>query len=93
MLFSVLDPRLKLYYYEEHNWERKYIDEAKNLFSEIYYSRYPPNSDILQVDDDEDDLIAHIYKGHIEEPDEFELYIKASRAPPKTDILQWWKVS
>ena len=89
MLFLVLDPRLKFGYYKEHNWKRKYIDEAKNLFSKIYSSRYAPISDTLhEVDDYEDDLIAHIYKRYVEQQDEFEFYIKAPHAHPKTDVLQ-----
>ena len=28
-MLIVLDPQLKLCYYEEHDWEKKYIDKAK----------------------------------------------------------------
>ena len=47
------------------------------------------------VDEIEDDLFSDIYlqNGLDPEQDEVELYLAASRASAKTDILQWWKVS
>ena len=89
-----LDPRLKLFYYEEHDWEKQYIDKAKETVSRIYHSQYAPTGTVHQeADEEEDDLIAHIYKKRQNEGDEFELYLKAPRAPRKADGLQWWKVS
>jgi hypothetical protein len=90
-----LDPRLKLFYYEEHDWEKQYIDKAKETVSRIYHSQYAPIGTVHQeADEEEDDLIAHIYKKRQNEgDDEFELYLKAPRAPRKADGLQWWKVS
>jgi len=90
-----LDPRLKLFYYEEHDWEKQYIDKAKETVSQIYHSQYAPIGTVHQkADEEEDDLIAHIYKRWQNEgDDEFELYLKAPRAPRKADGLQWWKVS
>jgi len=88
---TALDPRLKLYYYEEHNWEKQYIDEAKNVISKVYYSQYASMNNMCE-EVDEDDLIAHIYKRHTVQQDELELYFKAPRAPMRADALQWWKV-
>jgi hypothetical protein len=48
-----------------------------------------------EVDEVKDDLFSDIYlqNGLDLEQDEVELYLAAARASPKTDILQWWKVS
>ena len=72
-----------------------YIDKAKELVSKVYRSHYAPINNVNQnVDEEEDDLIAHIYKKrHTVRQDEFELYLDAPRAPRKADPLQWWKVS
>jgi len=41
----------------------------------------------------EDPLLQHIYKRrHVENESELDQYLKAPRALPTTDILQWWKV-
>lgn len=41
----------------------------------------------------EDDLTTHIYKRcHIEKINELEKYLGEGNAPPKTNILTWWKV-
>lgn len=92
---TIIDPCLKLFYHEEHGWEKIYIDAAKEqfklLFEEHYYHPMPAEDREIP----EDDLIAHIYmqNGLNRRQDELELYLAASRAPAKTDILQWWKVS
>src|SRR5947209_19314875 len=41
-MLIVLDPRLKLCYYEEHDWEKEYIDKAKETVARIYQSQYAP---------------------------------------------------
>ena len=94
-ILIVLDPWLKLCYYEEHDWEKEYIDKAKETVSRIYHSQYAPMDNLHQeIDDDDNDLIAHIYKKRqIEGQSEFELYLKVPCAPQKADVLQWWKVS
>jgi len=66
-----------------------YIDKAKELVSKVYHSHYAPINNVNQnVDEEEDDLIAHIYKKrHTVRQDEFELYLDAPRAPRKADPL------
>ena len=48
----------------------------------------PINTVHQEVDDDDNDLIAHIYKKYqTEEQNKFELYLKAFCVPWKADIL------
>ena len=96
IIFLALDLWLKFYYYEEHEWEKEYIDKAKKLVSKVYHSHYAPIDNVNQnVDEEEDDLITHIYykKQHIVRQNEFELYLEVPYVPRKADPLQWWKVS
>ena len=66
----------------------------KETVSQIYHSQYAPIDPIHQdVDDDVDDLTAHMYKqlNLDEHNDEFELYLNV--LCPKVDALRWCKVS
>jgi hypothetical protein len=92
-----LDPRLKLNYYKENNWERRYINSAQKLIYDVYQVEYAPiNSEISNNENDgEDDLTSQIYKRkHIaHNSNELDLYLKDPNAQEKTDVLLWWKVS
>ncbi|POG58024.1 hypothetical protein GLOIN_2v1427122, partial [Rhizophagus irregularis DAOM 181602=DAOM 197198] len=39
---TILDPRLKLTYYKDHNWEEKYITEARDDIKKLYDTTYAP---------------------------------------------------
>ncbi|CAJ0647878.1 14174_t:CDS:2, partial [Entrophospora sp. SA101] len=41
-----------------------------------------------------EDLTAHIYKHQqiVRDDDELDAYLKSPNAPPKTDVLTWWKI-
>jgi hypothetical protein len=62
----------------------------------IYKTQYAPseiNNSIIEDDYLNDSLFQHIYKKrYIDSENELDQYFKASLAPPKTDILEWWKV-
>ena len=93
---TLIDPRLKLFYHKEHKWEKSFIDAAREQFEMVFKNHYyqPPMLAGV-VDEVEDDLFSDIYlqNGLDPEQDEVELYLAASRASAKIDILQWWKVS
>ena len=97
---TLIDPRLKLGYHEDHKWEKSFIDAARKQFEIVFKQHY---SHLMlaaegndEVDEEaEDDLISHIYmqqRSNLEQ-DEVKLYLAAARATGKTDILQWWKVN
>lgn len=58
-----MDPRLKLQYYDDNDWEAEYILEAKKIVTDIWNNFYKNNIDISQSSDNlEDDLLSHIFK-------------------------------
>ena len=77
----VLDPRLKMKYYVEQKWEKKWIDEGRKIITSIYENDYQmafdqSNSGEMNVnrgnededeEDDYSDLEIHIYGGHQKE--------------------------
>ena len=82
-MLIVLNPWLKLCYYKEHDWEKEYIDKAKETVAQIYQSQYALMNTVYQeVNNDDNDLIVHIYKKYqTEEQNEFELYFKVLCVP------------
>jgi hypothetical protein len=98
LLFLVLDPRLKLTYYNDHNWEKEYIDQARNdiikLYNEIYASVETAIDQESNNTDADDDLLSHIYKKPrlSGSENELNLYLGSSVVPAEVDLLQWWKV-
>jgi len=98
VFFLVLDPRLKLNYYRETGWDRVFIAQARTTITTHYRTKYaPPPGEEPQVENDqEDELVAYIYKRRrVQRVDELEEYLKTSCAPPfdtNTTVLTWWKV-
>lgn len=96
--FIVLDPRLKLGYYEDKKWKKSFIQYAKDLVLRIYNTNYAPaiNEHLRgnEIDEDVDDkFLDHIYgKQKKVQQNEVDLYLTAPRADRKQDTLLWWKV-
>jgi hypothetical protein len=92
---TLIDPRLKLSYHEEHKWEKSYIDAARRQFELLFKQNYYHPVIAAENDNEVDeDLISHIYMQHRSNPeqDEVNLYLAAARANGKAEVLQWWKV-
>ncbi|CAB5157817.1 unnamed protein product [Rhizophagus irregularis] len=95
---ALLDPWLKLTYHRDHNWEEKYITEArddiKNLYDTIYALRLDQNVQDEDLTAD-DDLFSHIYKKWrtSRNKSELDLYLKSPVVPGEIDLLQWWKAN
>ena len=63
IFFLVLDPRLKLQYYKDHNWKIEFIDIALEDIESLYKSNYAPAESVQDsVEDSSNDLLNHIYK-------------------------------
>lgn len=97
LLFLVLDPRLKLTYHKDHNWEEKYITEARDGIAKLYNEIYAPRIDQSVQEDDptaDDDLMSHIYKKRRSSgtESELDLYLGSPVVPGDVALLQWWKV-
>lgn len=95
-IILVLDPRLKLTYHKENNWEEEFITEAKNSIKDLYEKLYAETTDPIQEDEltVDDDLISHMYKKRrfSGSESELEIFLNSPIVHGETDILNWWKV-
>ena len=89
-----MDPRLKLNYYEENDWEQTYIDAAKETVFEVWETIYKVDDSMNEQHDEiEDELFSHIFKKRkISCKDELTEYLKEPVVQYSTDVLLWWKV-
>ena len=65
--FKVLDPRLKLEYYNTHRQDKRWINVSKDIIKKKYKEKYalslPEEDDNLyNKDDEEDTLYKYLYK-------------------------------
>ena len=91
----MLDPRLKLGYYEDHKWKQTFINLAKETVVNIYNAKYgpPENLEGENTNGENNDFFNHIFgKQKNAQQNEVDLYLKAPQAGPKQDILLWWRV-
>jgi hypothetical protein len=92
---------MKLSYYKEHRWERRWIDEAYKIVLAIYDEFYaPPEVELRPTLQEgvshglsEHDLTFQFFKRpRIERENELEKYLEANIAQPTIKLLDWWKV-
>lgn len=90
---KVLDPRLKLQYYQINEWEEEYINTAKTTVTEIWNNFYKNSSSVIEESDETDELLDHVFKKQkTEVNDELKIYLKEEVANRSVDVLLWWKV-
>lgn len=88
-----MDPRLKLNYYEENDWEDEYVKEAKEVITQIWEDEYKKVNSVNEDSEIEDELFSHFFKKRkVSQKDELKEYLKEPVIPYSTDILVWWKV-
>ena len=90
-----MDPRLKLNYYEENEWEETYIEEARETVFKAWKTDYKIIDSVNEQHDEiEDELFSHIFKKKrkTSQKDELTEYLKESVVSHSTDVLMWWKV-
>ena len=87
--FLVLDSRLKLQYYKDHQWENEFIDIALEDIGSLYKSNYAPVESVQDsVEDSNDDFLNHIYKWWRLNDNELDQYLEISAISKETDLLQ-----
>ncbi|CAB5194151.1 unnamed protein product [Rhizophagus irregularis] len=93
----ILDPRLKVEYIKDNEWEIQWVDRTKKTVSELYMTLYAPQetqNTNIEYNSSDEDLVSHIFKRRrIETVSEFDRYLNADRAQALCDTLNWWKVS
>jgi len=89
-----MNPRLKLKYYEDNDWEEFYILEAKEVITKVWEDEYKRNDFVIDQETEiEDELFSHFYKKRkVNRKDELEEYLREPSVSYTTDVLQWWKV-
>jgi hypothetical protein len=90
-----MDPRLKLQYYIDNQWEEPFIQDARSLVTNLWETTYKVNNTEVEESsaDDSDDIFGRIFKKQkIDDRDELKLYLNEKIASGKTDVLLWWKV-
>ncbi|CAB5363097.1 unnamed protein product [Rhizophagus irregularis] len=91
----ILDPRLKVEYMKDNEWETQWVDRTKKTVSELYMMLYAPQetqNTNIEYNSSDEDLVSHISKRHrIESVSEFDRYLNADRAQALCDTLNWWK--
>lgn len=99
----VLDPRIKLKYYENQEWEQEYINMAKKIltdkYNECYYNADTDTDTATNVatttNNNENNFFTFsfgINYNNNQKEDELEEYLRKPPVNPQTDPLQWWKV-
>ena len=89
-----MNPRLKLRYYEDNNWEKFYIMKAKDVITKVWKNEYKRDDLIIDQETEiEDELFSHFFKKRkVNRKDELEEYLREPSVSYTTDTLQWWKV-
>ncbi|CAB4492734.1 unnamed protein product [Rhizophagus irregularis] len=89
----ILDPRLKVEYMKDNEWETQWVDRTKKTVSELYITLYAPQetqNTNIEYNSSDEDLVSHISKWHrIETVSEFDRYLNADRAQALCDTLNW----
>ena len=99
VLNTVLDPRLKLNYYKKYEWEEEFINQAKNIFIDVYKKDYSStttindNEEVINEDDFFYELFGNNNNNNNDNDFEIEDYLNKPVVGFKVDILQWWRVN
>ena len=77
----MLDPRLKLGYYEDHKWKQNFIRIAKETVVNIYNTKYEPSENLSNknTNNENSDFFNHMFgKQKKGQQNEMDLYLNAS---------------
>ncbi|CAB4390270.1 unnamed protein product [Rhizophagus irregularis] len=97
LISTILDPRLKLKYYKDHNWEEILVNTIYQKFVNIYNKFYASTKpEVLNNTSEikEKSVMSRVFKRrNIEYIDEIQTYLSLSLMNEETDPLEWWKVN
>jgi hypothetical protein len=94
-ILIVIDPRHKLQYYTDNEFEEDYIIAYKNQIKELWVTKYKPeNNENDNQNINQNSLAAHMFKKRkTSYSDELEAYLNEPPANFDMDILAFWKVN
>ena len=91
-----MDPRLKMEYYKDNDFEDYYIDEYKRQITRLWEEKYKEIQDQKisnQLINISSPLANHMFKKRkLVNVDELNVYLNSSPASFYVDILAFWKV-
>ncbi|CAB5351885.1 unnamed protein product [Rhizophagus irregularis] len=97
LISIILDPRLKLKYYKDHNWEETLVNTIYQKFVNIYNKFYASTKpEVLNNTSEikEKSVMSRVFKRrNIEYINEIQTYLSLSLMNEETDPLEWWKVN
>ncbi|PKY60285.1 hypothetical protein RhiirA4_294803, partial [Rhizophagus irregularis] len=87
-----IDPRHKLQYYTDNEFEEDYIIAYKNQIKELWVTKYKPeNNENDNQNINQNSLAAHMFKKRkTSYSDELEAYLNEPPANFDMDILAFW---
>src|SRR5688572_9841865 len=91
----VLDPRHKMQYYKDNDFDDFYIETYKKQITELWTTEYKPKSNVSdnQSNTKQNALSAHMFrKRKIAYNDELEEYLNEPPIDFNMDVLTFWKV-
>ncbi|GBB95627.1 hypothetical protein RclHR1_02580010 [Rhizophagus clarus] len=97
VIATIIDPRHKLQYYIDNEFEDEYINTYKNQIKELWLTEYKPknneNDDQNNNNSNQNPLAAHISKKRKTSfIDELEVYLNEPPENFDMDVLAFWKV-
>ena len=94
-ILIVIDPRHKLQYYTDNEFEENYIITYKNQIKELWVTKYKPeDNENNNQNINQNSLAAHMFKKRkTSYSDELEAYLNEPPANFDMDILAFWKVN
>ncbi|CAB5357790.1 unnamed protein product [Rhizophagus irregularis] len=97
LISTILDLKLKLKYYKDHNWEETLVNTIYQKFVNIYNKFYASTKPEVLNNTSEikgKSVMSHVFKWrNIEYIDEIQTYLSLSLMNEETDPLEWWKVN
>ncbi|KXS13801.1 hypothetical protein M427DRAFT_500137 [Gonapodya prolifera JEL478] len=102
----VLDPRIKMSYFERHKWEEEWVEQAMNQVTGVfceYLGEGEASEEEGRVQQDEtmeleDEFLQHMMDSgtmqtRVGDSDELSQYLSEGVQLYTMDPLEWWKVS
>ncbi|CAG8839655.1 17339_t:CDS:2, partial [Cetraspora pellucida] len=91
----VLNPRLKIQYFEDLGWSLYLVAQIKNIIKSKYESSYAPVSSqntYSTLELPPVNITKRIYKRvRVEHQSQLDTYLLMPRIDPDKDILEWWR--
>jgi hypothetical protein len=97
MIALILDPRLKMDYFEDNHWEEEHVAHAKGAIQQAVkmYGDAMPRSEqsgtARRLDPVDEELHQQAKRRRVNKESELWRYSAAPTADADVDVLEWWK--